>query len=56
MDPGETIKKAVEREVMEETGVKTSFLGILGLREMLDTRYSAADLYIVCIMRSTEYQ
>jgi len=25
MDPGETIKKAVEREVMEETGVKTSF-------------------------------
>ena len=25
MDPGETIKQAVEREVIEETGVKTEF-------------------------------
>ena len=50
MDPGETIKKAAEREVMEETGIKTEFQGILGLREMLDFRYSASDLYIVCMM------
>jgi ADP-ribose pyrophosphatase YjhB (NUDIX family) len=25
MDPGETIKQAAEREVLEETGVKTTF-------------------------------
>jgi len=25
MDPGETIKEAAEREVMEETGIKTTF-------------------------------
>ena len=39
MDPGETIKISVEREVLEETGVKTIFQGILGLREILDFRY-----------------
>lgn len=50
MDPGETIKEAVEREVLEETGVKTHFQGIIGLRETLDARYSASDLYIVCLM------
>ena len=33
MDPGETIRQAVEREVMEETGVKAEFQGILALRE-----------------------
>ena len=56
MDPGETINKAVQREVMEETGVKTEFQGILGMREVLDARYSASDLYIVCLMRSLESQ
>ena len=50
MDPGETIKQASEREVYEETGIKTTFQGILGLRETLDARYSAADLYFVSIM------
>ena len=44
MDPGETIKIAAEREVLEETGIKTEFQGILGMREMLDFRYSASDI------------
>lgn len=50
MDPGETIKQAVEREVLEETGVRTHFEGIIGLRETLDARYSATDLYLVCLL------
>jgi hypothetical protein len=53
MDPGETIKIAAEREVLEETGIKTEFQGILGMREMLDFRYSASDIYIVCLMHCT---
>jgi ADP-ribose pyrophosphatase YjhB (NUDIX family) len=53
MDPGETIKIAAEREVLEETGIKTQFQGILGMREMLDFRYSASDIYIVCLMHCT---
>ncbi len=50
MDPGETIKQAAVREVLEETGITTSFQGIIGLREILDAKYSAADFYIVCLM------
>jgi 8-oxo-dGTP diphosphatase len=49
MDPGETIKQAAEREVFEETGVKTVFQGILGLREM-DAKYTTTDFYIVCLL------
>jgi ADP-ribose pyrophosphatase YjhB (NUDIX family) len=52
MDPGETVKQAVEREVLEETGVRTNFEGILGFREILDARHSATDFYIVCVVSS----
>jgi ADP-ribose pyrophosphatase YjhB (NUDIX family) len=54
MDPGETIKQAAEREVLEETGVKTQFQGILGIREMLKARYNASDLYVVCLMHCND--
>ncbi len=50
MDPKETIREAVEREVFEETGVKTTFSGIIGLREILEARYSTTDFYIVCLL------
>ena len=33
VDQGETIKQGVEREVVEETGVKGEFQGILAMRE-----------------------
>lgn len=33
VDEGESIEKAVIREVWEETGVKSDFLGIIGFRE-----------------------
>jgi ADP-ribose pyrophosphatase YjhB (NUDIX family) len=51
VDRGETIKVAVEREVLEETGVKASFSGILAMREQLDYKYGAADFYIVCVLQ-----
>ena len=35
MDPGETIKESAEREVFEETGIKSDFIGLLGIRELL---------------------
>ena len=54
MDPGETIKQAAEREVLEETGIKTTFQGVIGMREMLNARYSAADIYFVCLMHCGE--
>ena len=39
---------------MEETGVKTEFQGVIGMREMLDARYGAADIYIVCLLSVTD--
>ncbi len=54
MDPGETISQAAEREVLEETGIKTKFQGIMGMREIMDAKYGAADFYIVCLMHCSE--
>ena len=34
-DHGEALEDAVVREVMEETGVAASFIGLLNLRELL---------------------
>jgi ADP-ribose pyrophosphatase YjhB (NUDIX family) len=51
MDPGETIKEASEREVFEETGIKCDFVGLLGIRELLQFKYGCTDLYIVCLLR-----
>lgn len=33
VDEGETLEKAVVREIFEETGVHADYLGVLGLRE-----------------------
>jgi mutator protein MutT len=51
VDKGETVKQGVEREVLEETGVRGEFQGILAMREQLDYKYGAADFYIVCLLR-----
>jgi len=37
--------------VLEETGVKAKFSGILALREQLDYKYGAADFYFVCVLQ-----
>lgn len=50
VDSGESIKEAVQREVLEETGVKAEFQGMLAMREQMDYKYGAADFYIVCVM------
>lgn len=52
VDPGETIKVAAEREVLEETGVKSNFVGILAMREQMDYKWGAADMYFGCVLRA----
>lgn len=37
--------------MFEETGVKSSFHGLLGLRELMQFRYGATDFYMVCLMK-----
>ena len=54
VDEGETIEKAVVREVWEETGVKTEFIGVIGFREQLNFRFNQGDLYFTCLMQAQD--
>jgi len=37
--------------VLEETGVKAEFSGVLAFREQLDHKYGAADFYFTCLLK-----
>ena len=52
VDEGETIQTAAIREVWEETGVKSEFIGVLGFREQLNFRFGQGDLYFTCLMQA----
>ena len=51
VDPAENIGEAAEREVMEETGIYTQFVGIVCLRHRHQFRFGTSDLYIVCRLK-----
>ena len=48
VDPGEDMKTAVIREIMEETGVKAEFHSLVAFRESHLGPYGSTDLYCVC--------
>jgi ADP-ribose pyrophosphatase YjhB (NUDIX family) len=50
VDANEAICDAVEREVLEETGVEAEYVGTVGLRELLEFKNGAQDLYFVNIL------
>jgi 8-oxo-dGTP pyrophosphatase MutT (NUDIX family) len=50
-NPDETIGEAAIREVWEETGVKSEFLGVLGFRHTHNYRFGKSDLYFVCVLK-----
>ena len=48
-DPLESIKQAVQREVLEETGINCNFEGICAIREQIDHKFDmASDFYFCC--------
>ena len=49
LDPGETLDRAVVREVLEETGVETEPLGVCGLRTRFDG--PTTDTYVLFLLR-----
>ncbi len=48
MELGEKVEEAVIREVLEETGIKTHFNGVLGLASTHPYRFGKSNIYIVC--------
>jgi len=49
IDNGEMISKAVEREVLEETGVEVDFDSIISLGHFYPHQFYKSNLYILCI-------
>lgn len=45
---GETIEDAVIREVLEETGINTTFSAVLGMASTHPYRFGKSNIYIVC--------
>ena len=55
VDRDEPLDKAAIREVFEETGIQTSFEGILGMREIpTGFRHQTADLYFPCLLKVSD--
>ena len=50
MCPGEDFATTASREVFEETGVKSEFLGVVGFRHQHNTVFGRSDIYFVCEM------
>lgn len=48
---GENIFETARREVVEETGIETEFVGIISFRHQQNYRYGCGDFYFICVMR-----
>lgn len=51
---GESLERGVEREVVEETGIRAHFRGILSFTYKAKFRFGHADVYFVCLMSLDE--
>lgn len=56
VEPGEYMGQAAEREVLEETRIRTKFLGVIGFGHRLKTRYDKDELLVGCLMRAEQGQ
>jgi ADP-ribose pyrophosphatase YjhB (NUDIX family) len=50
-DPGEDMGDTAVREVFEETGVRTTFAGLLALRQQHGIAFGASDIYAMALLR-----
>ncbi|KAF2070378.1 hypothetical protein CYY_008307 [Polysphondylium violaceum] len=51
LDSGEDISATAVREVFEETGVKTEFVGVLGFRQLHKYAFNRGDIYYICALK-----
>ena len=50
VEPGENLELAVKREVLEETGIQTTFKCLLGFRHTHNHVFGCSDIYIVAYL------
>lgn len=53
VESGEYINQAAVREVLEETGVTTKFIGVLGIVNRLSTRFNRDEILVGCLLLAT---
>jgi len=51
--PGERIDEAAEREVWEETKIKAQFVGVIGISNRINTRFSKDEYIFGCVLHTT---
>ncbi len=52
-DLGENLDTAVQREIFEETGIKSQFQSVLSFRHQHKSQFGNSDLYFVCLLKAT---
>lgn len=50
VEAGEYVSEAAEREVMEESGIKAKFRGVIGVINRIGTRFGRDELLIGCLL------
>jgi ADP-ribose pyrophosphatase YjhB (NUDIX family) len=50
VEPGEYISRAAEREVLEETGVTSRFVGAIGVVNRICTRFGRDEILVGCVL------
>ncbi|MEM8859541.1 MAG: NUDIX domain-containing protein [Chloroflexota bacterium] len=56
LDPKEKLADAAVREVKEETGIDSEFVGVVTFRHWLDIRPNMSDIYFICKLRPTSFE
>lgn len=55
-DVGEYIPDTAIREVWEETGIRSVFKGVVGMREKLNHNFGRNDIYFVCLLEPLTFE
>ena len=51
VEVGETIENAAKREILEETGLQTDFVGVFGMRNQTNfTKHGMSVMYFPCLL------
>ncbi|XP_076646111.1 uncharacterized protein LOC143355287 [Halictus rubicundus] len=56
VDPGEDLETAVKREVLEETGIQTTFKCLIGFRHGHNFAFNCSDIYIISYLTPNDFK